>query len=149
MINKKATEGELIFDYIIFITVLVLFTAGMFAVINNYKNGAAVWEDFYAKEVVKVINNAKAGDEIFLDVHKATEIAKKNEQSFSSIFLFNNLNNEVCVKIGEKRSCYSYFNDVDIIPLGIELAVPDKISGKYVNVLHFNVTEVQKKDEIK
>lgn len=147
MINKRASEGEVIFDYVIFLVLLSLFAFGMFMVVNNYRNGAAVWGDFYVKEVVKVINNAKVGDEIFLDVHRATEIAKKNEQSFSTIFNFDNQKNEVCVKLGNRKECYSFFNDVDIIAPEIKLGVPDKISGKYVNVLHFNVTENRKAEE--
>jgi len=147
MMNKKAVEGELMFEYVIFIVVILLFVAGMFAVVNNYRNGGQVWTDFYAKEIVKVIDNARPGDEISLDVYKATEIAKKNEQSLSAIFSFNNINNEVCVKLGEKRGCYSYFNEVDIINPEIKLAVPSVSEKRYVNMLHFNISEVRK-DEI-
>jgi len=146
--NKKAVEGELMFEYIIFIVVILLFAAGMFTVVNNYRNGGAVWEDFYAKEVVKVINNARPGDEIFLDVQKASEIAKKNEQSLSTIFSFDNMHNEVCVKLGQRRGCYSYFNEVDIINPEIKLAVPSVSEGRYVNMLHFNISEVRKENVV-
>jgi hypothetical protein len=146
MINKKGSEGEIAFDYIIYTVLLVVFALSMFMVVNNYKSGGAVWEDFYAKEIVKVINNARVGDEITLDVHKATEIAKENEQSFSLIFSFDNQKNEVCVKLGSRKSCYKYFNEVDIIEPQIILAVPSKTENKYVNVLRFNVSEVQKKE---
>jgi len=79
-------------------------------------NGAAIWEDYYAKDVVSVIDSAKPGDVIILDVQKATEIAKKNKiTSFEEIFQFDNMKGELCVKLSRGRaSCYSYFNNVNV-----------------------------------
>jgi hypothetical protein len=145
MMNKKGSE-EIALSYIIYTVLLIVFAVGMFMVVNNHRNGGAVWEDFYAKEVVKMIDNARVGDEIFIDVQKASEIARDNEVPLSSIFTFNNIKNEVCVKLATRRGCYSYFNEVDVIPdtdFGLVTS-----NGKYVNVLHLNITEVQKKEVV-
>jgi len=106
-------------------------------------NGAAIWEDYYAKEVAKVINLAEPGDEIILDVHRATEVAKKNKvESFSRTFQFSNLENEICVKLGRgKKTCYFYFNNVDIVDIELKLAGGEEGNR---NLLLFNVIEKQK-----
>jgi len=113
--NKKAT-AELLKDQAIFLILAILFLVMMFTFINHEKNNAGVWEEYYAKEIVKTINSASAGDEIILDVHKATEIAQKNKlQSNSEIFTFDNKNKQACVKLGQgRKTCYNYFNNVNI-----------------------------------
>lgn len=140
--NKKASMGGILRSNAIYIFLLIVFFVGMRAFIINSVNSASIWEDYYAKEIAKVIDMAEPGDEIVLDVHKATEVAKKNNiANFEEIFSFNNLDNEVCVKLSLGRaSCYNYFNDVG--------ATYSKDSGEKwiafaepVNRLHFSVFE--------
>ena len=132
--NKKA-QSNVLMNNISRLILLAIFIAGIFAVIWQQSNGAGVWEDYYAKEIVKSIDLAKQGDEVTLDVQKGTEIAFKNGVGKSEIFNFNNVNNEVCVKLSAGRStCFNYFNDVDITDPNVELGVP-------INVLHFSVKE--------
>ena len=138
--NKRAEEGEgPIYYNVIFFVLLAIAFGGYLFYISNQANGAAAWEDYYAKEIVRMINYARPGDNIAIDVQKATEIARKNNvPSFSEIFSFDNINNEVCVKLSlRKKSCYAYFNNVDIIDSEIKLGVP-------TNILTFNVVGVQK-----
>jgi hypothetical protein len=91
----------------------------MIAFVYSKMNGAAIWEDYYAKEVVSVVDLAKPGDVIILDVQKATLLAQKNKiKNFEDIFQFDNIKNEVCVKLSVGRaSCFNFFNDVNV---GIE-----------------------------
>jgi len=125
--NKKASIGEQIMDNVIYLLLAVIFLAGMYLFVSSQENGAAAWEEFYAKEISKVMNLAKPGDEIVLDVHKGTVIAKRNKVDMrSETFDFNNERKEVCVKFNRgKKSCYSYFNDVNVSSWKVELAVPD------------------------
>lgn len=133
--DKKAKVGNVLWDNIIYIILLIIFFVGMMAFASSKVNSAAIWEDFYAKEIAKVINMAEPGEEIVLDVQKATEIAKKNKVGFESIFSFDDLNNEVCVQLSLGRaSCYYYFNEVKIEGNRIALAEP-------VNRLHFLVSK--------
>jgi len=132
--NKKA-QSDVLMNNVVYLILLAIFVVGMFAFIWQQSNGAAVWEDYYVKEIVKVIDLSKPGDQVTIDVQKATEIAKKNEVGFSEIFKFDNANNEVCVKLSQGRAtCFSYFNDEDVIFEDIELGVP-------VNILKFSVKE--------
>ena len=140
--NRRGERDGVLMANIMYIIVFVIFLGLMYSFVSSQREGASIWEDYYAKEICKIIDFAKPGDSITLDVHKATEIAKKNElRSFSEIFMIDNAENEVCVKLSRGRmSCYSYFNDVDIINLGIKLGVPG-------NVLNLNIIETQKTEE--
>jgi len=141
MVNKKARIGDIVMDNIIYLILLIIFFIGMLAFVNNKMNGAAVWEDYYAKEIVKVIDSSKPGDDIIIDVHKATEIAKKNKIDNEEIFSFTNFQNKVCVKLSAGRAgCYSYFNDVNvgISPPGNKWIYHAETSAS-VNRLHFSI----------
>jgi hypothetical protein len=117
MINKKATIGEIVQDNLIYLILLVIFFAGMMMFVYSKTNGASVWEDYYAKDIVKIIDLSNPGDMVMLDVQKATGIAQKNKvDSFEEIFQFDNIKGELCVKLSRGRaSCYSYMNDVNVI----------------------------------
>lgn len=132
--NNKAESNT--FNNVLHLIVLAVFIVGVFAFVSSQLNGARVWEDYYAKEIVKVINLAKPGDVIELNIHKGTEVAKKNKvESYSDLFMVDNTNNEVCVKLNNiRRTCYSYFNDVFIDNMEVRLGVPG-------NILRFEVKE--------
>lgn len=130
--NSKAT----IKANVIYILLLMFFVIGMSAFIGFQSNGAAIWSDYYAKEISRIINTATPGETVTLDVHKATEIAVANDmRDYSKIFEFHNEKNEVCVKISPYvKSCYSYFNQVDVADYQI-------IQGEPINLLTFKIQE--------
>ena len=142
--NKKGEVSEdwdLLQENIAYIVLVVLFVLGIFLSVNNYRNGAAVWEDFYAKEIAKLVDLSAPGTEITLDVQTATEIAQKSGvRSFSDIFSFNNEKNEICVKLSASGStCYSYFNNVKAYTVGEPVRI-----GIEKNVLYFRVDKKEK-----
>lgn len=131
--NKRAETGEIIKETAIYLILLVLFFAGMVYFVFSQRDGAAVWSDIYAKELVKIINLAQIGDEIELDVQKITGIAIKNEVNLDKVFSFENKKKEICVRLSTgRRGCYSYFNDVDVKDVKLELGVP-------INILRFRI----------
>ncbi len=142
--NKKA---DLMMSYVIYIILLVMFVGGMLWHIEQKRNGADLWGEFYVKEIVKAIDFSRGRDEIWIDVHKATEIALKNEVGFSEIFRIDNLKNEVCVKLGKGgRKCFNYFNDVDVI---YELKLSegkDEKGESNINLLYLKVVDKQIKE---
>ncbi|MDO8459809.1 MAG: hypothetical protein Q7S74_01745 [Nanoarchaeota archaeon] len=143
--NKQASLNEIIMQTTIYIILVVIFFIGAFLFISSQMNGAAVWEDYYSKEISTIINAAQPGDTVKLDVYKATEIAKKNNiPSFSEIFTFDNAKNKVCVKLSlGRKTCYSFFNDVDIKDPEIKLG-QFKEDGSPINILNFALTESQR-----
>jgi hypothetical protein len=138
----QETGTETLWDNIIYLILLVLFLAPAIIFLMGQMNGASVWSDYYAKELTKIINLAEPGDQITINVNKATQISQKNGvQSLNDVFTFDNPNNQVCVKLSPRKSaCYHFFNDVDIIEPQIKLGTPE-------NILVFEIKEVQKKDE--
>ncbi len=137
--NKKG-EDSIIWNNVIYLILLVLFLMGMYVFLQNEREGAAVWEDFYAKEIVKIIDLAKPGDEITLDVQRASSVAHGNHvASYSNMFQFDNLNNEICVKLNEgtRKTCYRYFNNVDIADVELRFGEP-------INLLDFKIVEKEK-----
>jgi hypothetical protein len=118
--DKKGDQALL--NNVVYMVLVALAIVGIFAVINAQKNASGVWEEYYSKEIVKVINLARPGDLIVLDVHKATEIALDKGIGFEEIFSFGD--NEACTKLGSRKSCYSYFNNVQI----------EKVDEKWINL---------------
>tara|TARA_Y100000310_G_scaffold337105_1_gene423301 strand:- start:2506 stop:2925 length:420 start_codon:yes stop_codon:yes gene_type:complete len=133
----KKGGWDLIKSQVIYLIIVVLFFLGMFFFVQSQLNGASIWEDFYAKDIVKVINGVDSGTEIERDVHKATEIAQSNDLlTYSEIFTYDNKENDFCVKLGKgRKTCYKWFNDVNIVELDLKLASPDK------NILVLRVEE--------
>lgn len=120
---------------------LAAFVGLMIFYIGAQKDGGAIWADFYAKEIVKIVDSGMAGESVVLNVQKPTSIALKNGLGLSEVFVFDNANNRVCVKLSKgKSTCYSYFNDVDVVFKEIKVGVPE-------NVLMFEI--VEKKREAK
>ena len=70
--NKGGEIGEQVTDSVIYLILVMLFVAGLIIFVSSQRNGAALWSDIYAKEIAKVINLAEPGDEIHLNIHKAT-----------------------------------------------------------------------------
>lgn len=131
--DKKGSNT--IWDNAIYVILAIIFFSMVLYFLRNHMFQASFYENYYSKEISKVVNLAKPGDEITLDVQKATEIAQKQSLgSFSEIFQFDNVNNGVCVKLSTgRKKCYSYFNDVDIKDYELRLA-------DSVNVLYLNIT---------
>ncbi|MEK6928475.1 MAG: hypothetical protein AABW65_00780 [Nanoarchaeota archaeon] len=128
MMNKKGESdfGEILLDNTVYVILLAIFVFGIFAFVYQLKNGAVIWEDYYAKEVSKVLNFAEKGDNIEIDVQKASEIAGKNRVELSEMFSFKE--NDVCVKLSKiKKTCYVYFNDIKILSSKIKEGTPVNI----------------------
>jgi hypothetical protein len=142
-INNKAqaaiNQSPLI-KTLVYLIFAALAVVGLYLIILSKFNDADHWSNYYAKEPTKIINLAEPGDKITLDVHKATEVAKANGQtSKSEIFRFNNAENEICVKLSPgKATCYTYFNDVDII--NPQLLLAQGSQGK-TNILTFEIAD--------
>lgn len=135
------TKGEtLSFTTVIGVVFVAVITISLMTFIISYRNNGAIWEEWYAKEIARAINLAQPGDEITLDIHKATEIAKNNNlQSYSEIISFDNSAKEVCVKLSAgRKSCYPFFNKVDVVDWKIVLA-GEYVEGNPVNILTFSI----------
>jgi hypothetical protein len=73
---------------------------------------AAAREEMYAKKIALIIDSAKPGMSISLNMKDAVDQAKKEDYLNKKIVMING--NTVTVKLREKGGySYSFFNDVD------------------------------------
>jgi len=142
IMNRKGV-GEILTNNLIYIILFLVFFMLMFYFVVGFQDGASVWEEFYAKEIVKVINEAEPGTEIYLDVTGLTKIAFKNGKSRNEIIYFNNVQNQVIVSLTSKSgTSFNFFNDVDLIEPEIELLS----GGAETNRLYFKVVGNQRSE---
>lgn len=91
---------------LIFLTILVLFIA-------RQGEGAVILEESYAKEIALLIDSAKPGMVMQLDMEDAREVAEKNGIDFDKIV--KREKNIITVKLTKDSGySYSFFNDVDV-----------------------------------
>lgn len=130
--NRKAILKANVVYLILAIAFLVLLSAFIW----DQSFGSALWSDYYAKEITRVINTASPGQEVTIDVHQATTIAyRKGVTNFETLFEFHNDKNEVCVKLSPlRKTCYSYFSQLDVTEYKI-------IPGRPVKLLYFKLKD--------
>lgn len=135
--NSMNKQGSIFYDSAIYLVLLAFFAGGLFALIGMQEGGAAIWEQYYISQIVRVVNAAQPGDTIVLDMQKASEIAAKNDAlNKETLIIFSSVEHEVCVKLSSstKKTCMFYFNDVLVTDVHFAQGVPG-------NVLSFNVRE--------
>jgi hypothetical protein len=149
--NKGGEFGDILKDNVIFLILLALYVVGIGLHIAQQEDGAGVWENYYSKEIVKFVNFAEVGDEICLDVNEGVKIAINNEVSKSQIFSADNRKNEICVKLSQgRKSCFSYFNEVDVVITEESLKLAGGINedGKDVNIWCFNMVRPRGEESV-
>lgn len=112
---------------LIFIMLAIFLIGGLFYYVSGYQDGAALWEDFYSKEIARVVNSAEPGSSVCLDVTKVVGIAENRGQLISNAFNFNNVDNEIIVSLRPNGgTSFYFFNNVDLINKEVK-----KISGGF------------------
>jgi hypothetical protein len=124
--ERKASS--LLMENIMYLIILIFFVSMIMGFLWTRSNSAALWEDFYAKELARTLNSGEAGDSLRINVHKGTVIAKRSGidvQEASNMFIFNAKDKKVCVTLSKGGGrCYPYFNNVAVTNVSIELGVP-------------------------
>lgn len=142
--NRKAETEETTRSNLFYLIPAIAIFLSLLFFLRGQMNGAAHWGEYYAKGVSLLIESSSPGDEIRLDIDTATKIAKSNGVPFQDVFSFDNQENRVCVKLeAGQRTCYNYFNNVNVVSQDLQLGVGEEGT----NILIFKV--VEKKDEQK
>ena len=134
--NKNASET--LKENVVYLILLAIFVIGNGLFVWSQMNGASTLADYYSKETSKVINLAEVGDKIEIDIHRATKVALRNGiRNLNETATFDNEKNEICYKLSPgKKTCYNFFNDVEVINKKIKLGSP-------VNILQFEIAEAK------
>ncbi|MEK6898032.1 MAG: hypothetical protein AABX28_01595 [Nanoarchaeota archaeon] len=110
--NKKFKSGEILVENVVFIILNLIFLSILILFIVSETGNAALLEQKYAKEIALIIDSAKPGMTIKINMKDAFEEAESIGYSGNMVSVDGN---NVKVKLREKGG-YSYhlFNDVDV-----------------------------------
>lgn len=105
-------KGTILVENIIFIVLNLLFLTILIIFIVSKVGGATVLEEKYAKQIALIIDSAKPGMEIHLNMEDAIKKASDEKWEEKIVSVDGNI---VTVKLREKGGySYSFFNDVDV-----------------------------------
>jgi len=123
-------------ENVIFIILNILFLAILILFLLKQGQGAILLEQSYAKQIALLIDSAKPGMTIILDMSKAKDLAEKNNIEFKDIV--TKIDNIITVKLSEKGGySYSYFNDVDV-SLYPDKTNPEDITSYVIKINEYN-----------
>ncbi len=125
-------RAQILVENVVFIVLNLIFLTILILFIYSKSGGEAVLEEKYSKQIALLIDSAKPGMVIHLNMEDAIEKAKEEwgEDKVSKIVSVKG--NIVTVKLREKgENSYSFFNDVDVS------VYPDKTNPKTGNVENY------------
>ena len=101
------------------LVIMLIANAVVFAVLTAFvmtkSSDSTIIEQAYAKQIGLLVNCAKPGTTVEVDILELYRAAEKNKFNFDSIVFINNVDKEVKVQLNDgKGYVYSYFNDVFI-----------------------------------
>lgn len=109
--DKKGVD--LIWELIMFVILNALFFGGMFIVVFRVCEGAAYYEQSYAKQIALLVDGSKPGTQILINADVMQKFIKDNKIPLENVVSINN--NKIIVKLspGDGYS-FVYFSDYDV-----------------------------------
>ena len=113
-LNRKRAASPVI-ENVIFIVLNIMFFAMMIFFVVRAGSGASVLEQAYAKQAALIIDNAKPGMSIFIEMEDALKVAKKNGVKTENIARIDAKENKIMIKLSQRGAfSYQFFNDADV-----------------------------------
>lgn len=138
--NKRANT-DIAMDSIIYLVLCLFLFLGLLWFVNSYSHGSAFYEDFYSKELVSIINNAKPGMEFKIDITPLAVAAFDNGKPLKDIILIDNVNNQIIVSSRlSAGTSFGFFNDVDVVDWSVDSPSGSATSTRFI----FKVKEAAK-----
>lgn len=104
-------KGELLIENIVFIILNLVFLSILVVFLISQGSGTVLMEDAYSKQIALLVDSAKPGMVIKLNMEKGFEAAKKNGVDFADSVTIDG--NVVSVRFSkDSGKSYSFFNDV-------------------------------------
>ena len=106
-------RGQILVENIIFIVLNLIFLTILILFLYSKTGGEAILEEKYSKQIALLIDSAKQGMIIQLNMEDAIEKAEENDWDKDKMVSING--NTVTVKLREKGgNFYSFFNDISV-----------------------------------
>ena len=113
MNKRTGKKGDILVGDVIFLVLNLVFLAILIIFVISKTNDASRFEEIYAKQIALIIDSAKPGMTIYLNMEDAIEKAMDENQNIGTLVRING--NMVTVKLKEKGEySYSFFNDVNV-----------------------------------
>ena len=110
---KKNRKANILTENIIFIVLNLVFLSILILFLFSNVGSAAILEEKYAKQIALIIDSAKQGMTIHLNMEDAIETALDEGRNLNEVVLIHD--NIITVQLREKGSySYSFFNDVQV-----------------------------------
>jgi len=107
--NKKG-EGETLVDSpVIFLVLNILFFSILLFFIFKQSTGAFVYEQGYAKQIAILLDSAKPGMAIYVNLTQGIEVAKSNNWDINNIVKIDDDTNSVSVKLASRGGYKTQF----------------------------------------
>jgi hypothetical protein len=106
-------KGQVLIENIVFIVLNLAFLSIMILFLLKQSSGVAIVEETYSKQIALLIDSAKPGMIMEINMEDAMKASKDKKRDFAKIINFNR--SEVNLDIGNKGGySYHYFNDVSV-----------------------------------
>lgn len=123
-------KGEILVENIIFIVLNLLFISILVVFLINQTSGTAALGDTYSKNIALLIDSARPGMSITVDMQNALKLAEKNGVDFSKILSIKG--NYVTVDLsGKGGKSYHFFNNINVSTVRAEKDTSQKYTGYY------------------
>lgn len=110
-IFPKSRKGDILVGDLIFIVLNLIFLSILIIFVVSKTNDTSKMEEQYAKQIALIMDSAKSGMIIHLNMEDAIEKAADNNQDIMKIVKIDG--NLVIVKVDEKGGySYSFFNNI-------------------------------------
>jgi len=128
-------RGTILIENVVFIILNVLFLSILILFLMRQGSGAIVLEQAYSKQIAMIVDSARSGMVIEMDMEKGKKLAEDNGVDFSnSVRITGNI---VAVRLSSKGGyTYAFFNNVNVD----SRALKDE-KGKYSGMYRFTITE--------
>lgn len=106
-------RGQILIENVVFIILNLIFISILILFVMLKSGSEATFEDKYSKQIALMIDSAKPGTIIILNMEDAIEKAEKNNWGKDNIVSIEG--NKVIVKLREDGGhSYPFFNDVNL-----------------------------------
>jgi hypothetical protein len=134
MNGKIKKKGTILVENIVFIILNLLFLVVLVLFLIKQGSGAVVLEQTYSKQIAMLVDSAKPGMIIKMDMEKGKELAEGNGIKFNEAVRISD--NTVRVKLSAKGGyTYSFFNDVNVAASALQ----DE-KGEYTGMYMFTIS---------
>jgi hypothetical protein len=111
----KDKKAKIVMETLIFFILNLVFFVVILTFVYSSGDREFVYEQTLAKEIALIIDNAKPGMIISLDLTEYIEVAEENKQPIEKIVKLNKEENRVEVNLKQKGGySYQYFSDYEV-----------------------------------